>query len=121
MIALCLIRIAMFEAGRLKNLSVAQFSFARALSETRLFMKLKMSAGDVDCGPPYGRNLCGAVHDIGCIINQAANFQETGRNIEERVEVWKIDAGDESLNSKSHRRYRYSRKPAKTAGAILIC
>jgi hypothetical protein len=54
-------------------------------------------------------------------INQAANFQETRRNIEERVEVWKIDAGDESLNSKSHRRYRCSRKPAKTAGAILIC
>jgi Transposase DDE domain len=46
MIALCLIRIVMFEAGRLKNLSVAQLSFARALTETRLFLKLIMSAGD---------------------------------------------------------------------------
>lgn len=51
MIALCLIRIAMFEAGRLKKLSVAQFSFARALTETRLFLKLLMSAGDVGLWP----------------------------------------------------------------------
>src|SRR5208337_1251652 len=51
MIALCLIRIAMFEAARLKNLSVAQFSFARALTETRLFLKVLMSAGDVDLWP----------------------------------------------------------------------
>jgi hypothetical protein len=65
--------------------------------------------------------MCDADHDTGCIINQAANFQETGRNIEERVEGLIIDAGDESLNSKSHRRCLYSRKPAKTAGATLIC
>ena len=51
MIALCLIRIAMFEAARLKNLSMAQLSFARALTETRLFMKLLMSASDVDLWP----------------------------------------------------------------------
>lgn len=40
MIAVCLIRIAMLEASRLKNLSVAQISFVRALTETRLFFKL---------------------------------------------------------------------------------
>ena len=40
MIAVCLIRIAMLEAGRLKDLSVAQISFIRALTETRLFFKL---------------------------------------------------------------------------------
>jgi hypothetical protein len=51
MIALCLIRIAMFEAGRLKNLSVAQFSFARALTETRLFLKLVLSTTNVDLWP----------------------------------------------------------------------
>jgi hypothetical protein len=65
--------------------------------------------------------MCNAVHDIGCIINQAVNFQETGNNIGERVESLIIDAGDESLNSKSHRRCRYSRKPAKIAGAKPIC
>ncbi len=65
--------------------------------------------------------MCKAVHDIGCIINQADNFQETGRNIEERVEGLIIDAGDESLNSKSHHRCRFKQKPAKTAGATLIC
>ena len=40
MIAVCLIRIAMLEASRIKNLSVAQISFVRALTETRLFLKL---------------------------------------------------------------------------------
>jgi hypothetical protein len=43
MITLCLIRIAMFEASRLTNVSVGQLSFARALTETRLFLKLLLS------------------------------------------------------------------------------
>jgi hypothetical protein len=51
MIARCLIRIAMFEASRLKKLSVAQLSFARALTETRLFLKLLMFSGDVSLWP----------------------------------------------------------------------
>jgi len=37
MIAFCLIRIAMLEAGRVAHVSVSQLSFARALTETRLF------------------------------------------------------------------------------------
>ena len=44
MIALCLIRIAMTEASRLKNAPVGEFSFARALTETRLFLKFIMSS-----------------------------------------------------------------------------
>jgi hypothetical protein len=44
MIAVCLIRIAMLEGTRLKNISVAQISFVRALTETRLFFKLLLSA-----------------------------------------------------------------------------
>ena len=55
------------------------------------------------------------------LINQAANFKETGRNIEERVEGRRSDAGDEGQNSKPHRRCRCSLKPAKTAGAAVIC
>jgi hypothetical protein len=47
MIALCLIRIAMIEAGYLSNVSVGQLSFARALTETRLFIKLILSTSDV--------------------------------------------------------------------------
>lgn len=43
MIALCLIRIAMLQASRLANLSVGQLSFARALTETRLFLKILLS------------------------------------------------------------------------------
>ncbi|MGA7492076.1 MAG: hypothetical protein WB930_02760 [Syntrophobacteraceae bacterium] len=45
--------------------------------------------------------MCDAAHDIGCILNQAANFQETGRNIEQRAEGWKSDAGGESLKFKT--------------------
>lgn len=48
MIALGLIRIAMLEASCLTNLSVAQLSFARALTETRLFLKVLVSTADVD-------------------------------------------------------------------------
>ncbi len=47
MIALCLIRIAMFEASRLANVSVGQLSFARALTETRLFFKLLLSTAEL--------------------------------------------------------------------------
>ena len=46
MIALCLIRSAMLEAGRLANVSVGQLSFARALTETRLFFKLLLSTAE---------------------------------------------------------------------------
>ena len=46
MIALCLIRLAMLEAGRLIHVSVGQISFARALAETRLFFKLLLSAAE---------------------------------------------------------------------------
>ena len=47
MIALCLIRIAMKEASGLANLSVGQLSFARALTETRLFFKFVLTTHDV--------------------------------------------------------------------------
>jgi hypothetical protein len=46
MIALCRIRIAMFEASRSANVSVAQLSFARALTETRLFFKTLLSPAE---------------------------------------------------------------------------
>lgn len=46
MIVLCLIRIAMLEASHLAKVSVGQLSFARALTETRLFFKLLLSTGE---------------------------------------------------------------------------
>jgi hypothetical protein len=51
MIALCLIRIAMLEASCLMKVSVAQLSFARALTETRLLFRLLVSAADADFWP----------------------------------------------------------------------
>lgn len=47
MIALCLIRLAMLEASRLVNVTVRQLSFARALTETRLFLRFLLSTADV--------------------------------------------------------------------------
>ena len=66
MIALCLIRIAMLEAGRLANVSVAQLSFARALTETRLLFKLLVSTADVDLWPSIWAAfvLCCARHRV---------------------------------------------------------
>ena len=66
MIALCLIRIAMLEASCLVNVSVAQLSFARALTETRLFFKLLVSAADVDLWPSIRAAfvLCCAQHRV---------------------------------------------------------
>ncbi|MFH1617409.1 MAG: transposase, partial [Candidatus Margulisiibacteriota bacterium] len=51
MIALCLIRIAMLQASRLANLSVGQLSFARALTETRLFLKILLSTASLFLWP----------------------------------------------------------------------
>jgi hypothetical protein len=46
MIVCCLIRIAMLSACRQVGLPVGQLSFARALTETRLFLKLVLSQDD---------------------------------------------------------------------------
>jgi hypothetical protein len=51
MIAICMIRLAMVEAGHQKNACVAQLSFTRALTETRLFLKLLVAATDPDLWP----------------------------------------------------------------------
>lgn len=45
MIVVCLIRLAMLEASQLAKVSVGQLSFARALTETRLFFQLLLSVG----------------------------------------------------------------------------
>jgi len=46
MIVLCLIRIAMLQASQLAKVSVGLLSFARALTETRLFFKLLLANDD---------------------------------------------------------------------------
>jgi hypothetical protein len=45
MIVVGLIRITMLEASQLANVAVGQLSFARALTETRLFFQLLLSSG----------------------------------------------------------------------------
>ena len=46
MIVVCLIRIAMLQASQLVKVSVGQLSFARALTETRLFLKHLLSTAE---------------------------------------------------------------------------
>jgi hypothetical protein len=46
-IAICLIRVAMLEASTLANAPVSRLSFARALTETRLFFKFLTRISDV--------------------------------------------------------------------------
>jgi hypothetical protein len=46
MIVVCLIRIAMLEASHLVNVSVSQLSFARALTETRLFLRILLTTAE---------------------------------------------------------------------------
>ena len=49
MIVVCLIRFAMLEASQLTKVPVGQLSFARALTETRLFLQLILSANQSNC------------------------------------------------------------------------
>ena len=86
MIALCLIRIAMLEASRLANVSVGQLSFARALTETRLFFKLLLSTAESSVAFHLG-SFVQAVHDTASSLNPTVNSHETDSNIEERAEV----------------------------------
>jgi hypothetical protein len=51
MMALGLIRSAMLEAGRLRNVAMAELSFARALIETRLFLKFAVATADPERRP----------------------------------------------------------------------
>jgi hypothetical protein len=46
MIAFCLIRLAMLEASRMANAPVGHLSFARALTETRLFFRMLITSGE---------------------------------------------------------------------------
>ena len=48
MIVCCLIRLAMLGACRLVKLSVGQLSFARALTETRLLLRILLATTDID-------------------------------------------------------------------------
>ena len=52
MIVCCLIRTAMLEASQIAKVSVGQLSFARALTETRLFIKLIFAMADEEIRAP---------------------------------------------------------------------
>ena len=89
MIVCCLIRIAMLEGLPTGRLSVRQLSFARALTETRLFLRLLLSITDVDRGLPSGQHTCIAALITVSNINQTVDLQGIDRNIEERVAAWR--------------------------------
>jgi hypothetical protein len=120
MIALYLIRIAMLEASCLISVSIAQLSFARAPTETRLLFKILVSNTDAHLWPPSGQQLCYAVLDTVYISSKAANSPGIGRNIAEIAAAWKNAIGDADPRTRRELRCRQDQKPAKAARARLF-
>jgi hypothetical protein len=91
MIALCLIRIAMLEASSLMKVSVAELSFARALTETRLLFRSLVSTTDVDlwCSIWAAFVLCCARHRVRSkpgrqFPRDRQEYRRKGRGLEKR-------------------------------------
>jgi hypothetical protein len=101
MITLCLIRIAMFEASRLINVSVGQLSFARALTETRLFLKLLLSTAQRLLWPSIWKAL------VQCCARHRVQFKPDRHFPRDRQEYLKKSRGLE--------RRPVGRKPKYTA------
>jgi hypothetical protein len=123
MIALCLIRIAMLQASRLINVSVAQLSFARALTETRLFVKLLLAAADVLLWTSTWQAfvLYCARHRAKS-LSQTANSPEIGSNIEERAAVWCGIPMDVGLKQRKKRHHgQPNPKPKKIEKVGCFC
>lgn len=100
MIALCLIRIAMLEAARHKNLSVAQISFARALTETRLFLKRLMSSADVNLWPSLWQAF------VQCCAQYRVQFKPDRQFPRDQQEYRRKSRGLDKRRSNHKRKYK---------------
>jgi len=106
MIVLCLIRLAMLEASRLALVSVGKLSFARALTETRLFFNLLLIAVDVLLWPSIWQVLvhCCARHRVQCkpgrhFSRDKQQYRRKSRGLERRPRGRKPkSAGNESAS-----------------------
>ncbi len=98
MIVCCLIRIAMLSACRQVRLSVGQLSFARALTETRLFLKLVLAK--------VGSWTAIRVRYIQCCAQFHVKYKPDRQYSRDRQEYRRKARGLETRRKKSGRKYR---------------
>jgi hypothetical protein len=102
MIALCAIRLAMLEASRQKNTCVARLSFTRALTETRLFLKLLVATTDQDLWPSIWQTF------VQCCARHRVNYKPGRQFPRDRQEYRRKNRGVE-------KKRRRGRKPKSRA------
>ena len=100
MIVCCLIRIAMLEACGPVKLSVRQLSFARALTETRLFLKLLLATADVHLWASVW-----ATH-VRCCARHRVRHKPDRRFTRDRQEYRRKSRGMEKHLKNSKRKYQ---------------
>ena len=100
MIVCCLIRIAMLDACRLVKLSVGQLSFARALTETRLFLKLLLAT--------TAQHLWESIWTthIRCCAQHRVRYKPDRRFTRDRQEYRRKSRGLEKRRKNNKRKYR---------------
>jgi len=93
----------MLEACQPVKLSVTQLSFARALTETRLFLKLLLVSTEMQtCGLPFGQRTYVVAHNTAFDTNQIVDSPGIGRNIEGKVVAWRIVAKTTNVSTGRH-------------------
>lgn len=100
MIVCCLIRIAMLEACRPVKLSVRQLSFARALTETRLFLKLLLVSTDESLWASIW-----AAH-VSCCAQHRVRYKPDRRFTRDRQEYRRKSRGLERPRKNNKRKYQ---------------
>ena len=107
MIVCCLIRIAMLGACRQIVLPVRQLSFARALTETRLFLKLLLTVTDVNLWASiWTTHIC-------CCAKHRVTYKPDRRFTRDRQEYRRKGRGLEKRRKNSKRKYQQASPPAK--------
>ena len=107
MIAICLIRIAIFEGSRHGSIGVAQISFARALTETRLFLKLLMSSSDPDLWPSMWEVF------VQCCMRRLVKYKPGRQFTRDKQEYRKKSRGLEKRNAGRRRKYKKGSLPPR--------
>ena len=100
MIVCCLIRIAMLDACQPVNLSVGQLSFARALTETRLFLKLLLASTDANLWDSiWAAHVC-------CCAQHRVRYKPDRRFTRDRQEYRRKSRGLDNRHKNNRRKYQ---------------
>ncbi len=108
MIVCCLIRIAMLGACRQIKLSVRQLSFARALTETRLFLKLLLIVTDVHLWASIWTT------HIRCCAKHSVRYKPDRRFTRDRQEYRRKSRGLEKRTKNYNRKYQQVSPPPQS-------